>query len=133
MGVTLVLDASAGVEILLDTPIGRSLADDIPTGATWWVPDHYFVEVASALRRAEYRQVIPAAQAVNCFGRLQGATALRRAQIRPLLPEAWRKRRYLTIGDALYVVLAEYLGATLVTADLKLANAASGSLSVLAP
>ncbi|MDQ3106629.1 MAG: hypothetical protein M3Q68_02360, partial [Actinomycetota bacterium] len=37
--------------------------------------------------------------------------------MRPLLASAWAKRGHLTIADALYVVLAEQLSATLVTAD----------------
>jgi predicted nucleic acid-binding protein len=49
--------------------------------------------------------------------------ALRRVQVRPLLTEAWAKRPNLTIADAVYVVLAEHLDATLVTSDLNLANA----------
>jgi predicted nucleic acid-binding protein len=32
-------------------------------------------------------------------------------QVRSLLPEAWTFRHNLTIGDALYVVLARHLGA----------------------
>lgn len=43
-----------------------------------------------------------------------------RAQVRPLLQRAWERRGHLTIADGLYVVLAEELGATLVTADRNL-------------
>jgi predicted nucleic acid-binding protein len=48
---------------------------------------------------------------------------LRRVQVRPLLPEAWSKRGNITMADALYVVLAEHLGDSLVASDLKLVNA----------
>ncbi len=47
-----VLDASAGVELLLNTTRARSLSAQFPLSAQWWVPEHYFVEVAGALRRA---------------------------------------------------------------------------------
>jgi hypothetical protein len=46
-----VLDASAGVEFLLDTTRGRSLAARLSADAEWWVPEHYYVEAASVLRR----------------------------------------------------------------------------------
>lgn len=125
MGVALVLDASAGVDLLLDTATGRQLQDLLPTGATWWVPEHYFVETASVLRRAELRGAIPPALAVHAFATLLGAS-FRRTQVQPLLADAWRKRHNLTIADAVYVALADHLGATLVTTDRKLATALNG-------
>lgn len=48
---TVVIDASAGVEIVVDTRRGRALAALIPTGAEAWVPEHFFVEVLGGLRR----------------------------------------------------------------------------------
>ena len=118
----LVLDASAGVELLLDTERGRSLATNLPAGAEWWVPEHYYVEVAGALRRAELRADAPPERIDRAFRRL-GEAALFSVAIAPLLTEAWDRRAALTIGDALYVVLAEHLDATLVTADERLARA----------
>ena len=46
----LVLDASAGVDLLLDTAVGRQLTTQLPHGATWWVPEHYYLEVGSVGR-----------------------------------------------------------------------------------
>jgi predicted nucleic acid-binding protein len=57
----------------------------------------------------------------------------RRAQIRPLLPDAWKRRDTLTIADALYVVLAEHIGATLVTADERLARSPRLSIPTIVP
>ena len=124
MGVALVLDASAGVELLLDTPIGRALTAQIPAGATWWAPEHYFAEVAAVLRRHELRGLVTSTRAVSAFGDLYAAHGLRRVQVRPLLVEAWALRQNMTIADALYVVLAQHLRATLVTGDLRLVKAA---------
>lgn len=48
--IPIVLDASAGVELALRTPIGRQLQTKIPAGATTWVPEHYFAETVAVLR-----------------------------------------------------------------------------------
>lgn len=129
---TYVLDASAGADLLLDTFGGRSILDQLQSGAQWWVPEHYFVEVASVLRRAELSGLINSALAVSALRSLSVAP-LRRVQIRPLLDEAWSKRGHLTIYDALYVVLAEHLNATLVTSDLRLARSPNLNVTVIVP
>jgi len=46
---SIVLDASAGVEMLLRTPLGRRVRSILPQGAQTWVPELYFVEVAGVL------------------------------------------------------------------------------------
>jgi predicted nucleic acid-binding protein len=48
---------------------------------------------------------------------------VRRFPTLPLLPAAWALRANLTSYDASYVTLADALGCTLVTADLKLSRA----------
>lgn len=118
----LVLDASASVDLLLDTPTGRRLQERLPAGARWWVPAHFDLEVGSTLRRAELNGRISPEKASSAFGSLIGSHAIR-VSVRPLLPDAWAKRHNLTVADALYVVLAEHLQATLVTTDVNLANA----------
>lgn len=118
----LVLDASASVDLLLDTAAGRRRQPLLLTGAHWWVPEHFFAEVAGALRRAELRGGVLNARVAQAMTSLSTAP-LRRVQVRPLLADAWSKRANLTIADALYVVLAEHLDATLVTTDINLSNA----------
>ncbi len=130
--VRLVVDASAGVELLVDTTRGRSIERQLSSGAEWWVPEHYFVEVASTLRRADLRGTIPAVRVDEAMNRLYTST-IRRAQVAPLVPEAWALRKALTIADALYVVLAKHLDATLVTADERLSRAPSLGVPVIVP
>lgn len=130
--VRLVIDASAGVELPLDTSRGRELEQRLPHGAEWWVPEHYYVEVASTLRRAQLRDTIPTARIERAMRRLH-TSAIRRAQIAPLLHEAWDRRAALTIADGLYVVLATHLGATLVTADARLSRAPSLGVPTITP
>lgn len=124
MTTSYVLDASAGVELLIATERGRALQEQLVAGAHWWVPEHYFVEVASVLRRGELTGAYPAARVAQAFSSL-AAAALRRVQVRPLLADAWALRGNLTIADAIYVVLARHLNATLVTIDMNLVNAPS--------
>ena len=47
---------------------------------------------------------------------------LRRTALSSLLPAAWRHRHNFTISDAMYVVLADQLGASLLTDDRRLAG-----------
>lgn len=55
---TYVLDASAGADLLLDTQVGRTILSRLQPGSQWWVPEHYFVKVASVVRRAELTGMI---------------------------------------------------------------------------
>ena len=128
----LVLDASAGVELLLNTTRARSLAAQFPSSAQWWVPEHYFVEVAAALRRAALNGAATAARVDEAFVMLE-RSVFRRAEVRPLLADAWKRRLSMTIGDALYVVLAQHLDAALVTADERLARAPSLGVPTIIP
>jgi predicted nucleic acid-binding protein len=130
--VNLVLDASAGFELLLGTTTGNALLHKLPPQAEWWVPEHYFVETASAIRRAENLGAVTATRAGTAVQRLFDGT-VRRAQVRPLLREAWRRRGHLTIPDGLYVVLAEQLQATLVTADLRLSRSPGLPVPTITP
>jgi predicted nucleic acid-binding protein len=128
----LVIDASAGVDLLLATRVGRALVPHIPAKAEWWAPEHYFSEVAGALRRLELKGALPPARAVAAVSSLATAP-INRIQLRPILMDAWTKRHNLTIADALYVVVAEHLQATLVTTDLNLANAPTLTVRTIHP
>lgn len=128
----LVLDASAGVELVLRTPIGRQLEARLPRGATVWVPEHYFVEVAAVLRRSELNDRFPSPRIQVALGRLLTAP-LNRVSVAPLLPEAWVLRHNLTVADALYVVVASHLEAALVTTDQRLAAAPALQVETITP
>ena len=127
-----VLDASASVDMLLRTQTGRTLRKRLPIGVAWYVPEHFYVEVAGAIRRAELRGEISRGRAIQAFSDLR-STFVRRVAVRPLLSKAWSRRGHLTVADALYVVLAEDLDATLVTSDAKLARAPGMTIKVLMP
>ena len=96
-----VIDASAGVEIVADTRRGRALARLVPRGYEGWVPEHFYAEVLGVLRRqllVEGR--LTETQATAAVGRL-GAWHLHRASVQPLIPTAWSYRHNMTAADAL--------------------------------
>ena len=53
-----VIDVSAGVEIVADTRQGRALARLVPAGSEGWVPEHFYAEVLAVLRRGAQSGVL---------------------------------------------------------------------------
>jgi predicted nucleic acid-binding protein len=117
-----VIDASAGVELVADTTRGRSLRALLPDEAVPWVPEIFYAECGAVLRRWDLKGVLSAERIGSAVDELL-AWPMRIAQIRPLFSDAWRLRANVTVPDALYVVLAEHIGAPLLTDDHRLANA----------
>lgn len=119
----IVLDASAVVELILATTAGRHIASRIadPTIALH-VPHLVDVEVAEALRRCAASGEIDADDATLAITALR-ELPLERHGHDALLDRVWALRRNLTAYDAVYVALAEALGAVLLTCDGKLARA----------
>lgn len=52
----LVLDASAAIEIVCETELGKKLFKVLDRFSTWWVPDLFHVEAAAGLRNLYLRQ-----------------------------------------------------------------------------
>jgi len=127
-----VLDASAGVEIALQTPDGLRIESLLPQPTTFWVPEHYFLEVAGVLRRNEINGRYPAARVQAALDKLL-TSPTNSVAVKPLLSEAWTMRHNLTIADALYVVVAIHAGAVLATADMRLANAPNLPVETITP
>ena len=127
-----VLDASAGVEIALQTPAGLRIESQLPQPASFWVPEHYFTEVAGVLRRSDINGRYPAARVQAALDKLITAPTSNVA-VKPLLSEAWTMRHNLTIADALYVVVALHAGAALATADMRLANSPNLPVETITP
>lgn len=125
-----VIDASAGVELVADTVRGRALRALLPADAVPWVPETFFVEVSSVLRRWDLNATLTPDQIIDAVRQL-AAWPLRVVQVRSLFADAWRLRKNLTFADATYVALAEHLRAELLTDDHKLANAPTLTVRVL--
>lgn len=119
-----VVDASAALELLLNTAVGGRLLKRIGSPeVTLHAPHLLDLEVAQALRRYVREGSLSPER-----GRL-GLTYLRDLDIAryphdDLLSRMWELRENLTAYDAAYVALAEALDAILLTCDGRIAGAA---------
>lgn len=125
---SLVLDASAAVELLLRTPAGGR-AEAALRGHRVAVPAHFDAEVLSALGRLVRGREL-AERLVEPLLRELARAPFVRYTLQPLLAPAWDLRHNLAQRDALYVTLARRLGAPLVTADARLARAPALGIAV---
>ena len=119
----IVLDASALVELLLNTAAGRTIATRIADPAlSLHVPHLADIEVTQALRRYVNDGDLEAADAAIALADLR-ALDLERHAHEPLLDRVWALRHHLSAYDAVYVALAEALDTVLLTCDGRLARA----------
>jgi len=119
----IVVDASAGVEMLSATQRGRALARLLPRDAELWVPEHFYVEVLGVLRhQAVIAKTLAATRAEQAVDRLR-RWHLRQAAVAPLVADAWSRRHNMSVADAIYVALAEQLDAALLSDDRRLIGA----------
>jgi len=125
-----VIDASAGAEIVTDTRRGFALLRLLPRDADPWVPEHFYAEVLAVIRHQTIvTHVLDEGHGRAASDRL-AAWRLRRASIRPLLGAAWSYRHNMTAADALYVTLAEQLSGDFLTDDHNLVEAPTFPRSV---
>ncbi|HVT19360.1 MAG TPA: type II toxin-antitoxin system VapC family toxin [Thermoanaerobaculia bacterium] len=126
----IVLDASAVIEVLLQTAVGERLAERLLTAeASLHAPHLLDVEVAQVLRRFVMRGELDPARARQALEALADFPLERYAHDQ-LLPRIWALRENLTAYDAAYVALAEALGATLLTRDARTFRAPGHSARV---
>lgn len=120
----IVLDASAAVELVLNSEVGRRVAQEIaPPEISLNAPHLLDVEVTHVIRALVQRGAVPADEATQALIDYS-QMGLERYGHADLLPRVWELRENLTAYDAVYVALAELLGATLLTCDARLASAA---------
>ena len=117
-----VIDASAAVEYLLRTPLGRRVAEAIDP-AFVIAPELIDFEVLSALRRAVSQKRLGASSAHAALADLVDWPVVHIPH-RNLVRSAWRRRHNVSAYDAFYVAAASVFDAPLLTADGPLSRAA---------
>ena len=126
----IVLDASAAVDWLLQTASAPRIESRIFSGNhSLHAPELLDLEVAQVLHRLVREGVLPATRAEAAIQDLLDLR-LTRYPHSLLLPRIWQFRHNLSAYDAAYVVLAEKLGATLLTRDARLATAAGHAATI---
>jgi predicted nucleic acid-binding protein len=119
----IVVDASALLEFLLQTPLGakveiRLFGDE----EEFHAPHLADVEVTQGLRRLVRAGEVSSDRAAEAIADLADFDLHRHPHL-DLLARAWKLRENLTAYDAMYVALAEALDAPIVTCDAPLARA----------
>jgi predicted nucleic acid-binding protein len=119
----IVLDASAAVDWLLQTSAGQRIERRIYSrNETLHAPHLLDLEVAQVLRRLALQGVVPVHRADEAVRDLLDLRITRYPHL-VLLARIWQLRHNFSAYDAAYIVLAEKLGAVLVTRDAQLASA----------
>lgn len=118
----IVVDASALLEFLLQTPLGTRVEARLFRDAEEFHSPHLVdVEVTQGLRRLVRSGEVPAARAAEAIADLVDLDLHRHAHL-DLLTRAWHLRENVTAYDAMYLGLAEALDATVITCDVPLAK-----------
>jgi predicted nucleic acid-binding protein len=119
----IVLDASALLEFLLQTPLGTRVEAHLFRGDHELHAPHLVdVEVPQGLRRLVRAGEVSPDRAADALTDLAALDLHRHAHL-DLLTRAWKLRENITAYDAMYVALAEALDAPMVTCDTPLAQA----------
>lgn len=119
----IVIDASALLEVLLNTPASGKVAERLfASNDTLHAPHVIDLEVAQVLRRYTHSGEMDAQRSEQALEDLADL-AINRYPHDLFLFRIWSLRRNLTAYDAAYVALAEALEAPLITRDRALARA----------
>ena len=124
------LDASAAVDWLLQTSAGQRIEQRVYSARESLHAPHLLeLEVTQVLRRLVREETIPVNRAKQAIQDLLDLRITRYPHFL-LLPRIWQLRHNFSAYDAAYVVLAEKLGARLLTRDGRLAAARGHAASV---
>jgi predicted nucleic acid-binding protein len=118
----IVLDASAAVDWLLQTPAGQQIEKRIYSkGESLYAPHLLDLEVAQVLRRLVREGLLSPQRSEQALEDFLNMRVSRYPHF-VLLPRIWRLRHNLSAYDAAYVVLAEKLNAPLISRDSRLSS-----------
>ena len=126
----IVIDASAAVELLLRTPLAPIVEKTLfQARETVHAPHLLDIEATQAIRTHVRFGNIDVDRASEALADLADFP-LQRYSHTILLQRVWELRNALTAYDAVYVALAEALGASLLTCDKRLASTAKKHVRV---
>jgi predicted nucleic acid-binding protein len=126
----IVLDASAMVDWLLQTPAGQRIEQRIYARNETLHSVHLLdVEFTQVLRRLVRERTLIPTRAEEAMEDLMALRITRYAPVL-LLSRIWRLRNNMTAYDAAYIALAEKLKAPLITRDQKIAAAPGHAAAV---
>ena len=126
----IVLDASAAIDWLLQTPAGQRIEKRIfSRNESLHAPHLLDLEVTQVLRRLVRDGTVLADLAERAIEDLLDLRMTRYPHY-VLLPRIWQLRHNLSAYDAAYVALAEEIGARLVTRDGRLASASGHTAAI---
>ena len=126
----IVLDASAVVDWLLQTPAGQRIEKRIYARNDTLHSVHLLdVEFAQVMRRLVREGKLARKRAEEAMDDLTAVRVTRYAPV-VLLHRIWQLRQNLSAYDAAYVALAEELKAPLITRDQKIAAAPGHSATI---
>jgi predicted nucleic acid-binding protein len=119
----IVIDASAVIEILLNTPAAKTVAARVLDPSQSVAAPHLLdVEVLQVLRRYTRAGELDSHRGQQAIQDLLDLPIVRYPHD-PLLHRVWELRDNVTAYDAVYIALAEALDAPLLTCDERLAVA----------
>ena len=119
----IVLDTSAAVDWLLQTPDGQRIEQRIYAHQDTLHSVHLIdVEFLQVLRRLVREGTLSQKRAGEAIEDMAALRITRHAPVM-LVPRIWRLRQNLSAYDAAYVALAERLQAPLITRDRRIASA----------
>lgn len=113
-------------------PAGDAARAELGAVQTLEVPAIFGAEAASALRALVSHGQLDAGPAATALEQIRSVRA-HRYPFEPFARRAWQLRDNLTVYDAWYVALAEWLGTDLVTVDTALQSAPGPTCAIRRP
>jgi predicted nucleic acid-binding protein len=126
----IVVDASVLTSALIyGDQRGKAARRVLARDPEWAAPEHWLIEVFSAVRELSLGGKIDSDVAKRAVGRLPHL-GIDHVKVAGLLSFMWQVKDRIGAYDAAYVALAAARNLTLVTADARLARAATGHCAV---
>ncbi|MPZ54788.1 MAG: PIN domain-containing protein [Acidimicrobiia bacterium] len=129
--VTLVLDASAVVDLLIGAEAAATVQQHLEIAEDLVAPDLIYPEVTSAIWRLARSGEVTGSEADRAVTHLV-SMPLDTVPTRPLVARAWGYRESVRIPDAFYLACAHELASPLLTSDARLHRGHHGVAVILA-